>query len=89
MPEGDGTVLDHSCLLFLNNMWSGSKHDSTKVPLLTVGGLCGTLETGRVLDYLDKGDENRKLCSLYLSIMNRMGLPAAQFGDADRPLAQL
>lgn len=89
MPEGDGTVLDHSCLLFINNMWSGSKHDSTKVPLLTVGGLGGTLETGRVLDYLDKGDENRKLCSLYLSIMNRMGLPAERFGDADAPLAEL
>ena len=89
MPEGEGTVLDHSCLLFINNMWSGSKHDSTKVPLLTVGGLGGTLETGRVLDYLDQGDENRKLCSLYLSIMNRMGLPAARFGDADAPLANL
>jgi len=89
MPEGEGTVLDHACLLFINNMWSGSKHDSTKVPLLTVGGLGGTLETGRVLDYLDKGDENRKLCSLYVSIMNRMGLPAKRFGDADAPLATL
>ncbi|MCA9118624.1 MAG: DUF1552 domain-containing protein [Planctomycetaceae bacterium] len=89
MPEGEGTVLDHSCLLFVNNMWSGSKHDSTKVPLFTVGGLGGTLETGRVLDYLDKGDDNRKLCSLYLSIMNRMGLPATQFGDAETPLALL
>ncbi len=89
MPEGEGTVLDHSCLLFINNMWSGSKHDSTKLPLLTVGGLGGTLETGRVLDYLDKGDDNRKLCSFYLSIMNRMGLPADRFGDADAPLALL
>ena len=89
MPEGDGSVLDHSCLLFINNMWSGSKHDSTKVPLLTVGGLGGTLETGRVLDYVNQGDENRKLCSLYLAIMNRMGLPAKRFGDADTPLARL
>jgi hypothetical protein len=89
MPEGEGTVLDHSCLMFINNMWSGSKHDSTKVPLLTVGGLGGTLETGRVLDYMDKGDENRKLCSLYLSIMNRMGLPVTQFGDAEAPLARI
>ena len=89
MPEGNGTVLDQSCLLFVNNMWSGSKHDSTKVPLFTVGGLGGTLETGRVLDYLQDGDENRKLCSLYLSIMNRMGLTAKRFGDADRPLARL
>ena len=83
MPEGDGTVLDHSCLLYLSNMWSGSKHDSTKLPLLLVGGLGGTLETGRVLDYLDAGDDNRKLCSLYLSIMDRMGVKLERFGDAD------
>ncbi len=89
MPEGEGTVLDNSCLLFVNNMWSGNKHDSTKLPLFTVGGLGGTLETGRVLNYLDEEDENRQLCSLYLSIMNRMGLPAKQFGDATAPLARL
>ena len=89
MPEGDGTVLDHSCLVFVNNMWSGSRHDSTKVPLLTAGGLNGTLATGRSLDYTEKGDENRKLCSFYLSLMNRMGLNATSFGDADSPLAEL
>jgi hypothetical protein len=89
MAEGDGTVLDHSCLLFVNNMWSGSKHDSTKVPLLMAGGLDGTVATGRVLDYQDAGDDNRKLCSLYLSLANRMGLPLETFGDADRPLANL
>jgi hypothetical protein len=87
MPEGEGTVLDHSCILFMSNMWSGSQHDSTKVPLLTAGGLGGTIETGRVLDYLDRGDENRKLCSLYLSIMDRMGVKVKRFGDADAKLA--
>ena len=54
MPEGDGTVLDHSCLLFLSNMWSGWKHDNTRLPVLTVGGLSGSLGTGRVLDYYDQ-----------------------------------
>jgi hypothetical protein len=87
MPEGDATVLDHSCLMFLSNMWSGSQHDSTKVPVLTVGGLDGTIETGRVLDYRDRPDEERKLCSLYLSLMDRMGLQEASFGDADARLA--
>ena len=89
MPEGNGTVLDNSCLVFVNNMWSGSRHDSTKVPLVTAGGLGGTLETGRVLDYTDKGDDNRKLCSFYLSLMNRMGLLADRFGDADTQLQNL
>ena len=87
MQEGDGSVLDNSCLLFVNNMWSGSRHDSTRLPLFTLGGLRGTLETGRVLDYSDAGDDNRKLCSLYLSLMHRMGHPAPEFGDADQQLA--
>jgi hypothetical protein len=89
MPEGEGTVLDNSCLMFISNMWSGSQHDSTKVPLLMAGGLGGTLETGRVLDYTHKGDENRKLCGLYLSIMDRMGTKLDRFGDADARLAGL
>jgi Protein of unknown function (DUF1552) len=89
MPEGDGTVLDHSCLVFLSNMWSGSKHDSTKLPLLQVGSLGGTLPTGRVLDYVGKPDDDRKLCSLYLSIMQRMGVQAERFGDAESGLVGL
>jgi hypothetical protein len=89
MKEGDGTVLDHSCLLFLSNMWSGSRHDSTKLPLLTVGGLGGTLKTGRVLDYVGKPDGERKLCGLYLSLLDNMGVKLDRFGDADARLAGL
>jgi hypothetical protein len=89
MPEGEGTVLDNSCLVFMSNMWSGSQHDSTKVPVLTAGRLGGTLDTGRVLDYTAAGDENRKLCSFYLSLMDRMGVTLDRFGDADQRLADL
>jgi hypothetical protein len=86
MPEGEGTVLDNTCLLFTNSMWSGSRHDASKVPLILAGGLGGTLPTGRVLDYTDKGDDDRKLCSMYLSIMDRMGVKLDKFGDADSRL---
>lgn len=89
MPEGDATVLDHSCLMFLSNMWSGSQHDSTKLPLVLVGGLGGTLATGRVLDFTARGDDNRKLCSLYLSLADRLGLGLRSFGDADSRLADI
>jgi hypothetical protein len=89
MPEGDKTVLDNSCLMFISNMWSGTRHDSTKLPVLLVGGLGGKLASGRVLDYGERGDEKRKLCSLYLSLMNRMGVKANRFGDATAPLAGL
>jgi hypothetical protein len=89
MPEGNGTVLDNSCLMFLSNMWSGRKHDNTRVPLVLAGGLGGTLETGRALDYQTAGDDNRKLCSLYLSIMDRMGVKLDRFGDAETRLERL
>jgi len=89
MPEGEGTVLDNSCVMFISNMWSGSKHDSSKVPVVLAGGLGGTLETGRVMDYTAQGDDNRKLCSLYLSIMDRMNVKLEHFGDAETRLAGL
>ena len=87
MPEGESTVLDNSCLLFLSNMWSGTKHDNKKVPVVTIGGLGGKLKTGRALNYFEAGDDNRKLCSLYLGIMDRMGLNLKEFGDAETRLA--
>jgi hypothetical protein len=87
MPEGEGTVLDNCCLLFLSNMWSGTRHDNNKVPVLTVGRLGGALQTGRALDYLNAGNDNRKLCSLYLGIMDRMGVRLNRFGDADTRLS--
>ena len=89
MPEGDGTVLDNSCLMFLSNLWIGRTHDNSRLPLVLAGGLGGTLETGRTLNYLDAGDDNRKMCSLYLSLLDRMGIEADRFGDAETRLEHL
>lgn len=89
MPEGNGTVLDNSCLLFLSNLWIGRNHDNTRLPVVLAGGLGGTLQTGRTLNYLKAGDENRKACSLYLSLMDRMGIKLDRFGDATTRLAGL
>jgi hypothetical protein len=89
MPEGEGTVLDNSCLMFLSNMWIGRKHDNSRLPLVLAGGLGGTLKTGRTLDYTQASDENRKICSLYLSLMDRMGVKLDQFGDANTRLESL
>jgi hypothetical protein len=89
MPEGESNVLENSLIMFMSNMWSGSKHDSTKVPVVQIGGLGGSLQTGRVLDYSERPDDERRLCSLYLSLMDRMGVRLDRFGDADRRLAEL
>ena len=89
MPEGDGTVLDHSCLMFLSNLWIGRKHDNTRLPLLLAGGLGGTLETGRTLNFVGQAEEKRKMCSLYLSLMDRYGVKLDQFGDAQERLERI
>lgn len=89
MPEGDGTVLDHSCLMFLSNLWIGRKHDNTRLPLLLAGGLGGALQTGRTLNFVGQSEEKRKMCSLYLSLMDRFGIKLEQFGDAQERLAQI
>ncbi len=89
MPEGEGTVLDNSCLMYLSNLWIGRLHDNTRLPLVLAGGLGGTLQTGRTLNYLGESDENRKMCSLYLSILERMGIETEKFGDAEAPLQRL
>jgi hypothetical protein len=89
MKEGDGTVLDNTCLMFLSNLWIGRKHDNFRLPLVLAGGLGGTLETGRTLNYLNAGEDNRKMCSLYLSLMDRFGVKLEQFGDARERLVGL
>jgi hypothetical protein len=89
MPEGNGTVLDNSCLMFLSNLWIGRTHNNSRLPLVLAGGLGGTLQTGRTLDYVNAGDEKRKVCSLYLSLMDRMGMKLDRFGDAGNRLEGL
>ncbi len=89
MPEGDGTVLDNSCLMFLSSLFVGRTHDNTRLPVVLAGGLGGTLKTGRSLSYLGEPAENRKMCSLYLSLMDRMGVKLDHFGDADSRLARI
>lgn len=89
MREGDGTVLDNSCLMFLSNLWIGRKHDNFRLPVVLAGGLGGTLETGRTLNYLSESEDNRKMCSLYLSLMDRFGIKLEQFGDAQARLERL
>lgn len=78
VQEGDGTVLDHSCIMLANEQWTA--HNAPKVPLLMAGGLSGMLPTGRTLDYETAKD--RKLSSLYLGLLDRMGASVPQFGNA-------
>ena len=89
MKEGEGTVLDNSCLMFLSNLWIGRKHDNTRLPLVLAGGLGGTLKTGRSLNYLGQPDEKRRMQSLYLCLMDRYGVKVDTFGETSARLENI
>jgi hypothetical protein len=86
VKEGDRTLLDNSMILFLSSMMTGN-HDNQQLPVVMVGRGGGQVKTGRVLDYLNK--PNRKMCSLYLSLLDRMGVRLDSFGDSREPLGDL
>jgi hypothetical protein len=84
--EGERTALDNSMLMFCSSMMTGS-HDASQLPVVILGRGGGRLESGRVLDY--RGKEDRKMCSLYLSLMDRAGVELERFGDSTTRLAGL
>ena len=76
-------------LMLCSNLFDGDTHSADQLPILLAGKGGGALKTGRVLDYLDKDNDQRRACSLYLSLMDRMGVQLDRFGDADKRLAGL
>lgn len=89
IDEGGQSLLDSSLLMLCSNLFDGDKHQADRLPVVLAGKGGSSLSTGRILNYLDRPDEERRACSLYLSLMDRMGVSLPQFGDADRPLADL
>jgi hypothetical protein len=89
ISEGETSLLDNSILMLASSLFDGDLHGAGQLPILITGKGGGTIQTGRILDYLDKGDENRKACSLHLSLMDRMGVKLDRFGDATNRLAEL
>ena len=86
IQEGERTALDNSMLLYCSSMLTGH-HDATNLPVVLLGGGGGQIKGGRVLDYLEK--PNRKMCSLYLSMLDKCGIHLNTFGDSGEPLADI
>jgi hypothetical protein len=91
IDEGSGTtLLDNSMMLGGSNLFDGDSHGADQMPLLLAGKGGGTLRPGRVLDYLAaKDNDRRRACSLYLSLMDRMGVKLDVFGDTNERLTDL
>ena len=86
VQEGERTLLDNSMILFLSSMMTGG-HDNRQLPVVLVGRGGNQIQTGRILDYLNK--PNRKMCSLYLSLMDKMGVHLDSFGDSTQRLSEV
>jgi hypothetical protein len=89
IPEGETTLLDNSILVLTSSLFDGDAHGANQLPFLITGKGGGTIKPGRILDYISKGDEGRKACSLHLSLMDRMGVKLDRFGDATTRLEDL
>jgi hypothetical protein len=86
VQEGDRTLLDNSMILFLSSMMTGG-HNNDQLPVVILGSAGGKIKTGRILNYL--GKSNRKMCSLYLSMMDKMGVKLDRFGDSNQRLSEI
>ncbi|HVU86696.1 MAG TPA: DUF1552 domain-containing protein [Pirellulales bacterium] len=86
IQEGERTALDNSMIMFCSSMMTGG-HDNSRLPVVMVGRGGGKIRTGRTLDYA--GQSNRQLCRLYMSMLDKVGLPTDRFGDATEPLAEV
>jgi hypothetical protein len=89
IKEGETSLLDNSILVCTSSLFDGDAHSADRLPFLITGKGGGTIKGGRILNYLDKGDDHRKACSLHLSLMDRMGVKLDRFGDATSRLEEL
>ena len=86
VQEGERTALDNSMLMICSSMLTG-RHNAKQLPVVLLGGAGGQLKGGRILNYLDK--PNRKMCSLYLSLLDKYGIHLNQFGDSTERLSEV
>lgn len=84
IDEGGTTMLDNSMVLFGTNFIDGHTHDTSQLPLVLAGRGGGTIRPGRIIKA--QRDEDRAACNIYLSMLNRMGVPDESFGDGHRPV---
>jgi hypothetical protein len=78
IPDGDGTLLDHSVVLFGSGMSDGNTHNNFNVPVVVVGGRDQQIAGNRHLRY----PKGTPLANLSLSLLLKFGVAAERFGDS-------
>ena len=85
MPDGDGSMLDHSMFLYGSNMSNSNAHNHFPLPTLVVGGGCGRLKGGQHLKYPDQ----TQLSNLLLTLLDRAGIPEEKIGNSTGVMSEL
>jgi hypothetical protein len=81
IKEQDGSLLDHSMILYGSPFADGNEHASEQLPVMIAGKAGGKLRTGRHLTY-----PNAQLEGIYISMMDVMGVRVEEFGGTDKAL---
>ena len=77
-PDGDGSLLDHSLILYGSSMSDANEHNFDPLPVLLVGGANGLIEGGRHLMY----EPHTPLANLYLGLLDKFGIHRDSFGNS-------
>ena len=83
--EGEGSVLDHSMIVYGSGISDGNRHNHEDLPVLMAGKGGGSIKPGRHVKY----PRNTPLNNLYLSMLDRMGTPLESLGDSKGRLSGL
>jgi hypothetical protein len=83
--EGDGTLLDHSMLIYGCSICDGNRHNHDNLPVLLAGRANGTLKPGRHVIY----PRNTPMANLFLELLDRVGIKEERFGDSTGRLPDL
>jgi Protein of unknown function (DUF1552) len=81
-PDGDGTLLDHSMVLYGSSLSDGNEHNFDPLPVVLVGGGAGTLRGGRHLKFAP----HTPMSNLLLAMLQKLGAPVEHIGDSTEPL---
>jgi hypothetical protein len=77
-PDGDGTLLDHSVVLYGSSMSNGNQHDHGPLPILVAGGASGQMKGDRHLAF----PAHTPMSNLMLSVLDKLGVHQDSFGDS-------
>jgi hypothetical protein len=82
-PDGEGSLLDHSMILYGGGLSDGNVHAHVNLPLVVAGGAAGRLKGGRHIQY----PKGTPMANLLVSLVNTMDVPLQSIGDSTGPLA--